>query len=604
MQVRNRNRQPADSAPESPSLGTDPSSAQLSGAEIIVRELERQGVTQVAGIPGGAILPLYDALSASRVEHVLCRHEQGATFVAQGVARCTGRAGVCLATSGPGATNLVTGLADALSDSVPLVAITAQVPQQLIGTQAFQEVDTCAIAQSVTKACWFASDVQQLAAILRRAFRVAETGRRGPVLIDVPKDVLTSHLTSHRAGYQAAPVQWTDSHQPPRARAVPRGRVEQRLAADEPKTWAVIADELASSQRPLLLIGGGAAWSGAQDAVRALASRVDAAVTCTLHGLCAAPTEQARTLGMIGMHGHAAANRATEEADLVLAVGVRFDDRATGDPTRFCRKARIVHLDADERELGRLKSIAIGIATDAKAGLTRLVQATRPQSRPAWQARLATLVKRDAHPNPSGVAPIGFLRRLRSSLESDCVVTTDVGQHQMWVAQHLELRHPQRLLTSGGLGTMGFGLPAAIGASIAKPHKQITCVTGDGSLLMNLQELATLAERAARVAVVVLNNAQLGMVRQQQDHFYGGRRCAVSYARRTDFRAIAEAFGIPAVVGNARDFPTSSLREALAGRGPVLIEVLLDPDHDVLPMVPAGSDNLNMVLPRPSPLEN
>jgi acetolactate synthase-1/2/3 large subunit len=619
--------------------------ATLSGAALVVRELERQGIEIVAGIPGGAILPLYDALTASSIQHVLARHEQGAAFIAQGMARATGKVAVCLATSGPGATNLITALADARSDSIPLVAITAQVPQKLIGTDAFQEVDTCGLARPVTKACFFAKSALELAELLPLAFELAASGRPGPVLLDIPKDVLNERLPAEAAstaschqslpgppapaarvrgganpaqmGISAFGTSFTSGAPTPRSERVPRAtaasepspsdapstsavgsggpRVRERLDAGQTDTWAILAACLDASERPLLYIGGGVHAAGAYAPLLELSRRADIPVVSSLHGLGAYPADDARFLGMLGMHGAPYTNHATEEADVVLAVGARFDDRATGNPALFCRNARIIHIDVDPRELGKIKPIAYGVVADAQLALARLCENTAARERPRWRARIAEL--RAERPLVLSGHGTAFLLRLAAELDRRTIVTTDVGQHQMWVAQCLPFHEPRTLLTSGGLGTMGFGLPAAIGAALACPGRKVVCVSGDGSLLMNVQELATLAELGLDVTTFVMNNAQLGLVRQQQQLFYGQRYSAAHFERGTDFAALGRAFGVRGERARAEELSGARLRELLDTPGPAVIDVLVPGDENVLPMVPPGAANLEMILP-------
>lgn len=566
----------------------------LSGAELVIRELERRGIDTLAGIPGGAILPLYDALAGSRIRHVLARHEQGAAFIAQGMARATGQVAVCLATSGPGATNLLTALADARADSIPLVAITAQVPQKLIGTDAFQEVDTCALARPVTKACFFAHSAAELAELLPKAFELAESGRPGPVLLDIPKDVLTQRLS---AAETAALEPHSRIHRRETAPAVATARaprVRARLDPEAPETWRVLAGSLEQSERPLLYIGGGVHVAAAYAPLLELSRKNDIPVVCSLHGLGAYPPHDPRFLGMLGMHGAPYTNHATEEADLVIAVGARFDDRATGNPEQFCRNARIVHIDIDARELGKIKPIEFGVAADARTALARLAEQVAPRERRGWRARIAAL--RTERPLVLSGEGCGFLQRLAAELDPRTIVTTDVGQHQMWVAQCLPFHEPRTLLTSGGLGTMGFGLPAAIGAALACPGRKVVCVSGDGSLLMNVQELATLAELGLDVTTFVMNNAQLGLVRQQQQLFYGRRYSAAHFERGTDFAALSSAFGVPGERAVAAELTRQRLAELLQRPGPALIDVCIPGDENVLPMVPPGASNLEMII--------
>jgi acetolactate synthase-1/2/3 large subunit len=543
------------------------------GAEIITTLLERQGVRVVTGIPGGANLPLYDALHASRIRHVLARHEQGAGFIAQGMARASGGVGVCLASSGPGATNLITALADAMSDSIPLVAITGQVPTSLIGTNAFQEVDTVRMAAPVVKKTYFVRSVDELLRVVPEAFAVAASGRTGPVLIDVPKDVQTARLDVTR---------WPEAG--------------GRVPPPEPDgaAFPVIARLIASAQRPILYVGGGVIANGAADAVRKLARRAELFVVSSLHGLGAFPAGDPLFLGMLGMHAAPFTNHALDEADLVVAIGARFDDRATGKASEFCSRATIVHIDADRREIGKLVPAHHSVVGDANAVVEGLLPLIAETKRPSWRARVAELRERNPFPRNAPRA-CGVLHALAVHLPRSTIVTTDVGQHQMWVAQTYPFTEPRTLLTSGGLGTMGFGLPAAIGAALARPGERVLCITGDGSLLMNVQELATLAELALRVTIVVLNNGHLGLVRQQQELFYGERYCASRFRAEPDFASIARGFGIRGVDVSAGDH--AGLAEALAhGDGPSLINVAIPAAENVLPMVPPGAANRDMIV--------
>jgi len=574
----------------------------LTGAAFVVRELERRGIDIIVGIPGGAILPLYDALQASRVRHVLARHEQGAGFIAQGMARATGKAAVCLATSGPGVTNLITALADARADSVPLVAITAQVPRALIGTDAFQEVDTVALARPVTKQAFFADSVEALVRLLPRAFEIAEGGRPGPVLLDIPKDVFKEHVCE-ATGFRADDAEQPSAERLPGtptaagpAVSVPRrtAKVATWLDAARDASWRVLASAIEQSERPLLYIGGGIHMSGARDALFELACRADIPVLSSLHGLGSFPGNDPRFLGMLGMHGAPYTNHATEEADLVIAVGARFDDRATGDPQRFCRNARILHIDIDPREIGKIKPVEWGVVCDAAHALSALLEHVSRAAHPAWRERIEVL--RTQHPLSLSGGACKMLGQLGAVLAPGSIVTTDVGQHQMWTVQCLRFQESRSLLTSGGLGTMGFGLPAAIGAALARPEARVVCVSGDGSIAMNLQELATLAELGSNVLVLVLNNAQLGLVRQQQQLFYGQRFSASHFEQATDFAAVARAFGIRAHALDAADVTRERLAAWLAEAGPCLIDVRIAGDENVLPMVPPGASNLEMIL--------
>ncbi len=547
---------------------------QHTGAIILRTLLERQGITTLAGIPGGAILPFYDALHGSGIHHVLTRHEQGAGFVAQGMARVTGRAAVCLATSGPGATNLLTAIADAKLDSVPLVAITANVPQALIGTDAFQEVDTYGLTLPITKHNFLVRSIGELLDAVPAAFTLAESGRPGPVAIDIPKDVLTA-----RADIAAWPE--------------PGGRIEPAKCADA-EIDALVA-LLANAERPLLYLGGGIVAAGAVELARALAQRIDAPAVMTLNALGTLAADDPLSMGMLGMHGGKGTNLLMREADVIFAIGARFDDRATGKVAEFCPQATIAHLDIDRAELGKIRAATLGLVGDAADALARLLDRLPARTRPEWRARAAEL--REAHPlrHPDPVLeplhPVNLCRHLAATLPEDTIVTTDVGQHQMWVAQAYPFSEPRTLLTSGGLGTMGFGLPAAIGAALAAPGRRVLCVSGDGSILMNIQELATLAELELPVAVVICNNGHLGLVRQQQELFYGKRYSASRFQSAPDFAAIARGFGIRAVTLDPDGDPLAQLDAALAAPGPCLIDVPVRETANVLPMVPPGAAN-------------
>lgn len=545
------------------------------GAQLLRTLLERQGIDILPGIPGGAILPFYDALYGSRIRHILARHEQGAGFIAQGMARTTGRAAACVATSGPGATNLLTAIADARLDSVPLVAITGQVSQALIGTDAFQEVDTYGLTVPITKHNFLVRSAAELLEIIPLAFQLAESGRPGPVLVDVPKDVLN------------ATIDVRDLPEPGRGMPAPR-------CADA--AIDALADQLTAAQRPVLYLGGGVIGAGACDLARTLARRTDAPVVSTLMALGAMDPDDPLFMGMLGMHGRKGTNMLLHEADFLLAIGARFDDRATGKVAEFCPRATIAHIDIDRAEIGKIKTTFLGVSGDAADILRRLLaQLPEAQSRPTWRARSAEL--RASHPlhcpprAEDPLHPLNVICTLGEAMPADAIITTDVGQHQMWVAQAYPFRQPRTFLTSGGLGTMGFGLPAAIGAALAAPGRRIACVSGDGSILMNIQELATLAELNLPVAVIVLNNDHLGLVRQQQELFYGQRYEASRFSHAPDFAAVARAFGLRGVRIDPHDDPLQQFNDALASDGPCLIDVPIATDTNVYPMVPPGGAN-------------
>ncbi|ACB73449.1 biosynthetic-type acetolactate synthase large subunit [Opitutus terrae] len=554
----------------------------LTGAQILRTLLERQGIATIAGMPGGAILPFYDALHSTdgdgTIRHVLARHEQGAGFIAQGMARVTGRAAVCLATSGPGATNLLTAIADAQLDSIPLVAITGQVPQALIGTDAFQEVDTYGLTLPITKHNFLVHSVEELLETVPLAFTLAESGRPGPVAIDVPKDVLNARL---EVGIWPAP-----------------GGRRTAPSCDEAQILQ-LAQQLKHARQPVLYLGGGVIAADAAGLARALAHRLSAPVVSTLMALGAMPPDDPLFMGMLGMHAAKGTNFLLEEADLLVAIGARFDDRATGKVAEFCPRAAIAHIDIDPAEHGKIKQPMLSLVGDAADILRRLLAHVPQQARSAWCARAAEL--RAAHPlvhptrDDDPLHPINLCRSLAEVLPDDTIVATDVGQHQMWVAQAYPFRQPRTLLTSGGLGTMGFGLPAAIGAALAAPGRRVLCVSGDGSILMNIQELATLAELDLPVAVVIFNNGGLGLVRQQQQLLYQQHYSASRFHATPDFAAMARAFGIRGVRLDPADNPLEALREALAADGPCVIDVPIEPTANVYPMVPPGAANRQMI---------
>lgn len=547
------------------------------GAEIILALLERQGIETIAGIPGGANLPMYDALGRSGIRHVLARHEQGAAFIAQGMARATGRAAVCFGTSGPGATNLLTAIADAKLDSIPLVAITGQVPQALIGTDAFQEVDTYGLTLPITKHNFFVRSAWELFTVIPEAFAIAESGRPGPVVIDVPKDVQNQAIE-----FEAWPEPWK-----PTAPDAPDARsIEAMLAM------------IHAAERPVIYAGGGIVAAGAAEALTDFARRNGIPVACTLQGLGSFPPDDPLYLGMLGMHGARYTNMTLDEADLLLAFGVRFDDRATGKATEFCRHASIVHVDIDPSEIDKIKATNLCIVGDVGAALRAALPGLRANARETWNARVSELKARYPFMFPATedpFNPLNFLRDLAAAMAPGTIVTTDVGQHQMWVAQVMPFTRLRTLQTSGGLGTMGFGLPAAIGAALAKPDTPVICVSGDGSILMNIQELDTLAELGLDVKIFILNNQHLGLVRQQQELFYGERYVASRFYNQPKFAAIAEGFGVRGVDLAGCEDPVAAMRGILATPGPCVIDVPVHFAEKVLPMVPPGGANHEMI---------
>ena len=551
---------------------------QMTGAQLMVRLLERQGVRTVAGIPGGAILPFYDAMSASeQIRHVLARHEQGAGFMAQGMARVSGVPQVCIASSGPGATNLVTAIADACLDSIPMVVITGQVPQAMIGTDAFQEVDIYGITVPITKHNFLVRSAQELLEVIPDAFRIAMSGRPGPVLIDVPKDVQNQLIT-------------VDQLPPPAvADATPQLDMEAIEAA---------ARMINEAEQPVLYLGGGVVSSGAAPLAVQLAEQGGLPTTMTLMALGAMPMDHPLSIGMLGMHGARYTNFVLEEADVLICVGARFDDRAIGRAAQFCPNAKVVHIDIDPSELHKIKTAHVAIHANVKCALEALLPRIQVALRKRWLSHVESLKTRFPMQFPGQDDPrthYGLIQAVAGALDDRAIIATDVGQHQMWVAQAYPFRRPRQWLTSGGLGTMGFGLPTAIGAALAEPERTVVCFTGDGRFKMNIQELATLAEEGLNVKIVLMNNNALGLVYQQQKLFYGQRLFASKYRTEPDFVKIAEGFGVPAVDLDKVDNPRAALAEALHAPGPCLIHATIDREQFVYPMVPPGAANTEMI---------
>jgi acetolactate synthase I/II/III large subunit len=536
----------------------------MRGADALIAALERAGVDTVFGMPGGASLPLYDALLDSPIRHVLMRHEAAAGHAAEGYARATGRVGVAFATSGPGATNLVTPICDAHMDSIPTLFVTGQVRTALRGSNAFQEADVIGITAPIVKHSVSVERADDIAQAVADALHLAAAGRPGPVLLDVPVDVAS------------APARQLEPHAPQipgyRPRTKPNGR-QIRIAAAA----------IAAARRPVLYAGGGVVHAGAAAELSALARRTGMPVTTTLMALGTFPASDRQWIGMLGMHGTCAANWAMDEADLIVAVGARFDDRVTGDLAEFAPRAKIVHIDVDPAEIGKNVPVHVPIVGDARRALAGIADAYEgdPARLGAWWERIESW-RADPAPRTDAEAALDALQAI---VGGDAIVTTDVGQHQMWAANRLRFDRPRRWITSGGLGTMGFGLPAAIGAQIACPGETVVCVTGEGSLLLNVQELATVAHERLPVKIVVLDNRCLGMVRQQQDMFWDGRRSEVDLGATPDWPALAASFGIPAHDDLA----------AITEPGPALIHVPIDPDSDCLPMFKPGTAARSMI---------
>lgn len=550
----------------------------FTGAQLIVHLLERQGITTVAGIPGGAALPLYDALSQSNtIRHVLARHEQGAGFMAQGMARANGKAAVCIASSGPGATNLVTAIADAKLDSIPLVCITGQVPSSMIGSDAFQEVDTYGISIPITKHNYLVRSISELPQVICDAFRIAESGRPGPVWIDIPKDVQTAEIELD----QLPPIAQPDT--PP---AFDAAAVQQA------------AMMINQAKRPVLYLGGGIISAAAHRDARELAERANLPTTMTLMALGALPVEHPLSLGMLGMHAARSTNFILQEADLLIVLGARFDDRAIGKTEQFCPNAKIIHVDIDRAELGKIKQPHLALHADVGQVLAQLLPQIEAAPRSAWLQMMEDLKREFPFNMPNAEDPLchyGLIRAAARCVDESAIITTDVGQHQMWVAQAYPLSRPRQWLTSGGLGTMGFGLPAAIGAALAEPQRKVLCFSGDGSMMMNIQEMATAVEHDLDVKIILINNQALGLVHQQQSLFYQQHIFAATYPKRTDFIKIAAGFGLDTCDLNAERDPQAALAAAIQRPGPCLIHALIDINEKVFPMVPPGAANIEMI---------
>lgn len=562
----------------------------MTGAQWIVKSLKQQGVQTVFGYPGGQIMPLYDALYDGGLAHVLCRHEQGAAMAAIGYARSTGKTGVCIATSGPGATNLLTGLADAFVDSVPLVAITGQVPTNLIGTDAFQEVDILGMSLACTKHSFLVEDPKSLPDIIEQAFLIASSGRPGPVLIDVPKDIQLAqedyekYLTSSSYHNQSL----FDQH-----------HTTPLLSPATLQTIQTAVTMIHQAKKPMLYIGGGVVMADAVTELRAFVDRTGIPSVATLKALGSLDINDPYYLGMVGMHGFKSANLAVQECDLLIAIGVRFDDRVTGNLNQFASQAKVIHIDIDPAELGKLKQAHIAISADAKVVLPLLNQSLNIT---AWRDLILQLKSKHPvrydHPSAGIYAPL-LLKQLSEKILANhgvsAVVTTDVGQHQMWSAQHMLFREPNAFISSSGLGTMGFGLPAAIGAQIARPNDCVICISGDGSFMMNVQELTTIKRKKLPVKIVLIDNARLGMVRQWQQLFFNERYSETDLSDNPDFILLASAFDIPGITITQKEQVLPAIDQLLSSKGPFLLHVKIDAMDNVWPLVPPGAANHNML---------
>ena len=546
----------------------------MTGARIIIETLIEQGVTDVFGYPGGQVLNIYDELykASDRINHVLTAHEQGASHAADGYSRVTGKVGVVIATSGPGATNLVTGIATAMLDSIPMVAITGNVPTSLIGRDSFQEINITGVTLPITKHNYFVSNVNELADTIREAFQIAKSGRPGPVLIDIPKDVQTAECDFE-----------------------PSGIVEpypQAEASDEDIDRAV--ELINQAKRPYIYIGGGAAGRGMSDEIKALAEKIDGYIGCSFMGLSALPNSYERFLGMQGMHGKFASSLANKDADLIIGVGVRFSDRATGNTAKFAKNAIIIQLDSDLSEINKNVKVDVGLIGNIVSSFKKILERCEKQTHPEWhevverhKQKQANIEARAEAASKTNMTPKNIFDIINEIKDENTVIATDVGQHQMWAAQYVDFETPRRFASSGGLGTMGYGLGAAIGAQIASGDKT-GLITGDGSFGMNLNELATAVTYNTPVIIVIMYNGVLGMVRQCQTLFYGKRYSNTTLGRKTDFVKLGDAFGLKAervsTLGEFRD----AFTRAMSHNGPYIIDTLIDMDEFVLPKLPPG----------------
>ena len=559
----------------------------LNGAAILIECLIEQGVGTVFGFPGGAVLPIYDELykRQDRIHHVLTAHEQHAGHAADGYARASGKTGVCIATSGPGATNLVTPIATAYMDSTPIVFITGNVPQSLMCTDSFQEADISGMTMPVTKHNYLVTRVDKLADIVREAFYIASSGRPGPVLIDIPKDVQIAETEYEPAsGAQLIPKL---SMKHPTAQLRPEGEALERYKVKAAPRLEQAAKLIAEAQKPLIYCGGGVILSGAESELLAFADRVDAPVVSTLMGLGAVPADNPRMLGMLGMHGTHAANIAMQRCDLLIAVGVRFSDRALGNAATFAAQAKVLHIDIDRAEINKNVSTTLHITGDARVVLDLLLPRVEQKDNTQWMQQARSMM--EEYLNDELFEPRKILRQM-AAIAPEITVATDVGQHQMWTAQHFPFLHPRQLITSGGLGTMGFGLGAAMGAAASDPQgKPVALITGDGSFRMNLTELSTIGYYNIPVIVVIFNNGTLGMVRQWQTLFFGHRYSQTTLDRGPDFMKLAEAYGLSGTRVDTVEAFAATFKTAVEKREPCIIECMLDIDEMVAPMVAPGS---------------
>jgi acetolactate synthase-1/2/3 large subunit len=549
------------------------------GAQILCESLLAEGVDVMFGFPGGVLLPFYDTLPQyPQLRHILVRHEQGAAHAADGYARATGKVGVCMATSGPGATNLVTGIANAYLDSVPMIALTGQVARPFIGKDAFQEIDITGITLPITKHSYVAMETGSLAGIIKEAFYLARTGRPGPVLIDIPKDVMQ----------ELAEFNYPDKVDLPGYKVPTQGHPTQLKNA---------AELINKAQRPIIITGRGVIISGASAELKQFAETAQIPVVTTLLGIGSFPGNHVLNYGMAGMHGTGYANKAIENTDLLIAIGMRFDDRVTGKVSAFARQAKIIHIDLDPAEIGKNVRVDVPIVGDVKAVLQAMHKTIASNQHMDWIRQLDEW--RKEHPllnvnDSAGLLPQYIIRQLYEATSGDAIIVTGVGQHQMWTAQHYAFHEPDSFISSGGLGTMGFGLPAAMGAKVGRPEKTVWVIDGDGSLQMTIQELATLVQDKINVKIAIINNGYLGMVRQWQELFYAKNYVATPLSC-PDFVKIAEAYSIAGLRVTRREEVRSAIDRAMAHDGPFLIDFMVEPEENVFPMVPPGAANIEFM---------
>jgi len=549
----------------------------MRGADFIVAAIQEAGVDTVFGYPGGAIMPVYDALVGKNLRHVLCRHEQGAAIAAEGYARSGNRVGVCIATSGPGATNLITGIANAFMDSVPLVAITGQVASPLIGTDAFQEVDVFGMTLSVVKHSFQVKTIEDLPTIMKDAFTLAQSGRPGPVLIDIPKDIQIQEIEFV-----------TTTTKIPDKESVP-------LLEDQLQEAVKM---IANSEKPLIYAGGGVAMGDAISEFRNFCRATEFPVVTTLKGIGNLPDNAPLNLGMLGMHGTKAANYAVHECDLLIAIGVRFDDRATGKLDEFAPHAGVIHMDIDPAEIGKLRCANLSLPGELPSKLNYLCSHLPKLAIKHWQKRCIHNSRKFAwkYDSPySGIYAPELIKKLSDATDDDTIISCDVGQHQMWVAQHFAFHHPRTHLTSGGLGTMGYGLPAAIGAQFSNPETLVVNIAGDGSFMMNLQELATIKRYQMPVKIIIIDNQRLGMVKQWQELFFEERYSEIDLSDNPDFVKVAKAFEIESICISEKDQMDDAIQKLKQSKSAFLLHVKINSEENVWPLVPPGSNNSQMM---------